>query len=120
MKMGKMVSIKRIRAKRGFKHDLFIVSSGTAYSPAEGKETKLRELCTLIYNNSTMKFELADNVASMTQYRKEKINSVISTREFINGLLKFKYNPKVELVSIYLSNMPVSLVSDIEHAWREL
>ena len=62
MKMGKMVSIKRIRAKRGFKHDLFIVSSGTAYSPAEGKETKLRELCTLIYNNSTMKFELADKV----------------------------------------------------------
>lgn len=120
MKMGKMVSIKRIRAKRGFKHDLFIVSSGTAYSPAEGKETKLRELCTLIYNNATMKFELADKVSSMTEYRKEKINSVISTREFINGLLKFKYNPKIELTTVYLTNLPVSLVSDIEHAWVEL
>ena len=120
MKMGKMVSIKRIRAKRGFKHDLFIVSSGTAYSPAEGKETKLRELCTLIYNNATMKFELDDKVSSMTQYRKDKINSVISTREFINTLLKFKYNPQIEVASIYLSNMPLTLVSDIEHAWREL
>ena len=56
----------------------------------------------------------------MTQYRKDKINSVISTREFINGLLKFKYNPKIELVTVYLTNLPVSLVSDIEHAWAEL
>ena len=118
--MGKMVSIKRIKAKRGFKHDLFIVSSGTVYSPAEGKETKLRELCTFIYNNDTMKFELADKVSSMTQYRKDKINSVISTREFVNAILKFKYNPQIEVASIYLSNMPLTLVADIENAWREL
>lgn len=119
MKIGKMVSIKRVRAKRGFKHDLFIVSSGIAYSPAEGKEPKMRELCTLTYNNSTMKFELADKVSSITEYRKDKINSVISTREFINTLLNFKYNQQIGLATVYLSNMPVTLVSDIEDAWKE-
>ena len=119
MKIGKMVSIKRVRAKRGFKHDLFIVSSGIAYSPSEGKEPKMRELCTLTYNHSTMEFKLADKLSSVTEYRRDKINSVISTREFINALLKFKYSKQIEVVTVYLSSMPVTLVSDIEDAWRE-
>ena len=120
MNIGRTVVIKRIKAKRGYKHDTFVVYSTSAHTgilKATKGEAKKKEMFTLTYENSTMKFKLKDNVSKMTEYQKNKISSVLAAKEFIDGLLKFKYDNKILEVIVYLSNVPNSLVDDIEYTW---
>lgn len=120
MNIGRTVIIERIKAKRGYKHDTSVVYSTPAHTgilKAAKDEAKKKEMFTLTYENSTMKFKLKDNVSKMTEYQKNKISSVLAAKEFIDGLLKFKYDNKILEVIVYLSNMPNSLVDDIEYAW---
>lgn len=120
MNTGRMVIIKRIKAKRGYKHDTFVVYSAPANTDVLktfNVESKMKEIFTLTYENSTMIFKLKESVSKMTEYQKNKISSVLAAKEFIDGLLKFKYDDKLSEVTVYLSNMPNSLVADIEYAW---
>ena len=114
------VVIKRIKAKRGYKYDTFMVYTATAHSDVlkQSKvESRMKELCVITYDNSNMKFKFRRNIGMMSEYMKNKMSSILWSKEFIDGLLKFKYDSRISEVTVYVSNMPNSLLGDIEHAW---